>query len=131
MSKWWFSSLFFRKKKTVPPESDLLDFQAIEKTNPLSCPTRDRVRGPQGRKRPTKAISVTLRQSAYGDDSSDPGSHSCRESFVRRDGKSDGNFNQTTNCSESATGSPARVRDAIISSDLRTPSTFSDHIEVL
>lgn len=90
--------MFFRKKKSVPPESDHLDFQAIEKTSPLSCPTRDRVRGPQGRRRPTKAVSVTLRQSAYGNDSSDTGSNTCRESFIR---KSDGNFNQTTGCDES------------------------------
>ena len=123
MSKWWFSRLFFRKKKTVQPEIEHLDFNVIENTSTLQCPTRDRVRGPVGRKRPTRATSAMFPQRVQNADSLVAGEKSCNESFFRKSDGSD--FNQTNSCSESAVCNSVIQRDAIIHSDQRTPSGFS------
>lgn len=137
MSKWWFSHLFFRKKKIVPLETHHPDFATIENTCPLSCPTRDRAKGPPGRKRPTRAVSATLpaRVQEEENDSSKAVARrdSCHESLFS---KNDGNFNQTTGCvdidaCDLQQPSAALHHDTVIASDQQTPEGSSECIQVL
>lgn len=123
MAKWWFTSLFFRKKKCVQPEPPVIDFGAIDSVTTLSCPTRTRVKGPQGRKKPTRAsCPPVVREMSH--------SPACESQEHQEESKesmsgSDSNFNQTTTCNESLVDDhPARHPDVPMDSSDSPDPTF-------
>lgn len=115
MSKWWFSSLFTRKKKRVQPVPPEIDFEAIDSATTLACPTRSRVRGPQGRKKPSRASCPPSVQEVSQSSTHD--SLPSKRETKDKDSSavvSDSNFNQTTRCSDSQTDDSAQLRHSSI-----------------
>ena len=104
-TRWWltsFASFFFRRKKQLPAAtvapSDVDVLQTVEGADALPCPTKDRVRGPPGRKRPSRpsTVSFPVRASAAAGDER---RQEEARTDVRREslgGQSSPAFNQTT-----------------------------------
>jgi hypothetical protein len=133
MSKWWFTGFFFRKKKTTSQlsQKNELDFHSIENTTPLSSPTRDRVRGPAGRKRPSKGniLAVTQTDHENHDSNAVVTDSTCHESSQVANG--DDNFNQSVDCHESADCKSAQCQsDSIVTTadQEQVSSEFPDQV---